>query len=70
MQSAGEHGTLYQLRYKLNRTNVVKDPMNDFNACDDFFDVVISGHIIAVQNLWMCSDDRTSALDKSMQGTV
>jgi len=47
MQSAGEHGTLYQLRNKLNRTNVVKDPKNDFNACDDFFDVVISGHIIA-----------------------
>lgn len=55
----------------MNHSNVVKDPMNDFNACDDFFDVVISGHIIAVQNLWMCSeDDRRSALDKSMQGTV
>jgi len=47
MHSAGEHGTLYQLRNKLNHTNVVKDPKNDFNACDDFFDVVISDHIIA-----------------------
>ena len=31
----------------MNRTNVVKKPKNDFNACDDFFVLVVSCHIIA-----------------------
>ena len=26
--------------------NVVKDPMKDFNACDDFFMTVLTSHII------------------------
>ena len=42
----GDHGTLYQLRNRLNRTNV-KDPKTDYNACDDFFILVISCHIVA-----------------------
>lgn len=46
-QSSGEHGTLYQLRNKLNRTNVVKKPSRDFNACDDFLVLTIKSHIIA-----------------------
>lgn len=45
--SSSDHGTLYQLRNILNRTNVVKDPTKDFNACDDFFQLIISGHVIA-----------------------
>ena len=45
--SAGEHGTLFQLRNKLGRSNVITDPTKDFNACDDFFQVVVSAHIIA-----------------------
>lgn len=31
----------------MNRTNVVKNPKNDFNACEDFFVLIISCHIIA-----------------------
>ena len=45
--SSGDHGTLYQLRNKVNCTNVVKDPKNDYNACDDFFTLIISSHVIA-----------------------
>ena len=44
---AADHGSLYQLRNILGRTNVGKDPTRDFNAYEDFFLEVISGHIIA-----------------------
>ena len=60
----GDHGTLYQLRNRLNRTNV-KDPKTDFNACDDFFVLVISCHIIAatLAMLKMESVDDTPSAD-------
>ena len=45
--SSAEHGTLYQLRNRLGRSNVVSDPKKDFNTCEDFLHVVVSGHIIA-----------------------
>ena len=45
--SSGEHETLYQIRNKLNRTNVVSTPKHDFNACDDFVKVVSSGLVCA-----------------------
>ena len=45
--SAPEHGTLYQLRNKLNRANVLKNPKSNFNACDDFIETVVVGHILA-----------------------
>ena len=45
--SSADHGTLHQLRNKVNRTNVVTKPSNDFNSCDDFFVLVVSCHIIA-----------------------
>ena len=45
--SSGDHGSLYQLRNKVNRTNVVKNPKNDFNACDDYFLLIISCYAIA-----------------------
>ena len=44
--SAREHGTLYQLKNIINHTRVAK-PKDDFNACDDFFEIVITGHILA-----------------------
>ena len=31
----------------MGRSNVITDPTKDFNACDDFFQVVVSTHIIA-----------------------
>ena len=45
--SAIEHGTLYQLRNKINRTKVPKHPKSNFNACDDFLETVIVGHILS-----------------------
>ena len=60
----GDHGTLYQLRNRLNRTNV-KDPKTDYNACDDFFILVISCHIVAatLAMLRMESVDDTPSAD-------
>ncbi len=43
--SSSDHGSLYQLRNVLGRTNVGKYPTKDFNACDDFFNTVITAHI-------------------------
>ena len=45
--SAGEHGTMYQLRNLLARTNVNENPQKDFNACDDFFQLIIPSHTLA-----------------------
>ena len=41
-KSSAEHGTLYQLRNAINRTNVVQVPLNNFNACYDFFVLVVN----------------------------
>lgn len=41
-----EHGTLYQLQNVINRTNVVKKPLDNFNACDDFLVLVVKCHIL------------------------
>lgn len=68
IESSGDHGTLYQLRNRLGRTNVTRDPSKNFNACDDFFSAVIAGHVLAAlkeieiddfdsQSLWMKSKD-------------
>ena len=47
-KSPSEHGTLYQLRNVINRRNVVKKPIDNFNACDDFFMTVVISHILVV----------------------
>ena len=47
MSSASDHGTLYQLRSLAQRRNVGKKPKKDFNAHDDFFNLVITSHILA-----------------------
>ena len=44
--SGREHGTLYQLRNKINRTDVSK-PKSSFNACDDFLEIVVNAHILS-----------------------
>ena len=46
-QSASEHGTLYQLSNRLNRTNVVKTPKKDESICEDFLDTDTSGLVVA-----------------------
>ena len=47
MKSAGEHGTLFQLRNLINRKNVVVNPKSNFNLCDDFIQTIISSYILA-----------------------
>ncbi len=44
--SSGDHGTLYQVRNKLNRTNVVKSPKKDVNACEDFIEIVTDSLVV------------------------
>ena len=46
LDSAGEHGTLYQLRNLLNRSNVVEKPSRDFNACEDFLFLIVHSQVI------------------------
>lgn len=45
-QSSSEHGTLYQLKNSINRTNVVKKPLDSFDACEEFLILVVHCHII------------------------
>ena len=37
---------MYQLRNVIGRNNVVTVPLDDFNACDDFFKLIITSHIL------------------------
>lgn len=37
---------MYQLRNVINRTNVVTKPADNFNACDDFFQLIITCHAL------------------------
>ena len=41
-----DYGTLHQLRNLINRRNVVKNPKDNFNACDDYFRLVFQCHVI------------------------
>ena len=43
-----DKGTLQQLRHLINRTNVPPRPKNNMNSADDFIQVVLIGHVIAV----------------------
>ena len=45
--SGSDHGTLYQLRNLVQRRNIGKQPKKDFNAHHDFFNVVLTSHILA-----------------------
>lgn len=38
---------MYHPRNVLQRTNVVHSPKTDYNACSDFFQTLVEGHIIA-----------------------
>lgn len=57
--SVSDFGTLIQLRNVINRRNVVTDPKENFNACDDFFTLVVTCHFLAVvmKNLGMSTLD-------------
>ena len=45
--SAGDVGTLFQLRNEVRRSNVPCDPSNKVNASVDFLDVVTKAHIVS-----------------------
>jgi hypothetical protein len=45
--SSADQGTLYQLRNIIQRRNVVSDPKNNFNACSDFFNIILNAYIAA-----------------------
>ena len=46
MRSAGDRGTLYQLRNRIHHSNVPSIPKKDFNASEDFLDTVISSYVV------------------------
>ena len=66
VSSGKEGGTLYQLRNLINRRNVVANPKKDFNACEDFFLLVVKCHILAAAmshfGMSMLSDDPSCEL--------
>lgn len=45
--SADQHGTLYQIRNLLHRTNVPKDPKSNVDACEEFFSFTVVCHVLA-----------------------
>lgn len=67
MKSAGEHGTLYQLRNLLNRSNVVKDPTKDFNACEDFL-LLVASSLVTVAAMTLLG--MKSLTDRPSKATV
>ena len=44
-KSASEHGTLYQLRNLIGRSNVVTKPKKDMNACEGFFILIWRSYV-------------------------
>ena len=59
-----ERGTLYQLRNLINRRNVVKNVKTDMNACEDLFELIVTGHIVtcAMEFLSMSTPDESPSL--------
>ena len=45
-KSFSDYGSLYQLRNLINRRNVVSNPIDDVNACDDFFNTVFTCYVL------------------------
>ena len=58
-KSFSEHGSLYQLRNLINRRNVVSNPVDNFNACDDFFDTVVTSYVLVACMLILGMDSLT-----------
>lgn len=45
--SMADAGTLFQLRNLIKRRNVVKNPKDNFTACEEFFLLIVEAHIVA-----------------------
>ena len=41
-----DRGTLIQLKHLINRRDVVSDPKDNYNACDDFITLVVTSHFL------------------------
>ena len=72
--SGTDHGTLYQLRNLVQRRNVGQKPKKDFNAHDDFFNLVITSHILAaameILGMETLEDDPSECLFPPNIGTL
>ena len=44
--SAGDPGTLYQLKWKLNRKDVNEKVTKAFHGCESFFSTVLDGYVV------------------------
>ena len=56
-----DYGTLYQLRNVINRRDVLKNPKNNFNACDDYFRLVLQCHVITAALKILGAESQTSS---------
>lgn len=45
--TSSEKGTLLQLKNLINRTSVPRDPKNDVNSSEEFFEIVFAAHAIS-----------------------
>ncbi len=46
--SATDHGSMFQLCNLVNRSNVKSVPKDNVNACEDFFCLLVTSHILVV----------------------
>ena len=58
--SSMQRGTLRQLQNVINRRNVKNQPKDDFNACEDFFVLVVISHILCVAMKYLNMDSLNS----------
>ena len=58
LKSIAEHGTLYQLRNCLHRKNVVSIQIQNFDASEDFFILIVES--IAAMHAWNEGNERHS----------
>ena len=64
--SPTEHGTLYQLLNLLHRRSVGKRPKKDVNACEDFFVLVVTTHVLAAAMKLLQMDSLEAVLSSSL----
>lgn len=57
--SAGEKGTLYQLKNLIHRSGVPIDPGNNVKAAEDFLLVVLHSHIVAAAKVILSQSHTT-----------
>ena len=55
-----DFGTLQQLQNLINRRNVVKTPKDDFNACNESFQLVLQCHVISAAIKMLGVETQTS----------